>query len=67
MSDPRLLMPQQKIFKNLTIKNFTKLTRPELARLEDLLADTCSLEPADEILAAKIKILIHGHFLSDLS
>ena len=67
MSDSRLLMPQQKIFKNLTIKNFTKLTRPELLRLGDLLDETCSLEPADEILAAKIKILIHGHFLSDLS
>ena len=67
MLDPRLLMPQQKIFKGLSLKSFTKFSRPELARLEDLLAETCSLEPADEILAAKIKILIHGHFLSDLS
>ena len=60
-------MPQQRIFKGLSVKSFTKFSRPELARLEDLLVEACSLEPADEILAAKIKILIHGHFLPDLS
>ena len=67
MPDPRLLMPQEKIFKGLTVKNFTRFSRPELLRLEDLLAESCSLDPADEILTAKIKILIHGYFFSDLS
>lgn len=67
MSDFRLCKPQEKIFKGLTIKNFTKFSRPELLRLGDLLDDACSVDPADEILTAKIKILIHGYFLSDLS
>lgn len=67
MSDPRLLLPQEKIFKDITIENYLKFSRLELTRLEDVMLETCSLDPADEILIAKIKILIYGRFLSDLS